>query len=135
MTISLAKMTEKYEALEAELATAKEATREAREAAKNAKQRPRWPTGLWPNDNRRTDNDPEHQGCVRTVIPPTLQAGDYLWVDISLWIFNEETSPAHYEDNPPDYNISLSPTDSEYAEIREERRKDYFRQRAERESR
>ena len=134
MTKSVAQMKADYAELEAQLAASQEETREARDAAKKAKQRVRWSFSAWPNPNRRTVNDPEHTGIVRMVVPPDLQSGDYMWVDFSLWIYNEETSPVHFAENPPEYNLSLSPTDPEYAEIKEEGRKEYFRQRAARES-
>ena len=130
MTKSVAQLTARALELEAELEASKEETRQAREAAKKATQRVRWPTGLWPNQNRLTELHPEHQGCFRIVVPPNLQAGDYLWIDASLWIYDPKTSPVTYEKNPPAYNFSASPTDPEYAEIREAARKKALREKA-----
>ena len=48
------------------------------------------------------------------------EAGDFIWIDASLWDYDEETCPFTYESNPPEFNLSVSPTDPDYAKVKEE---------------
>ena len=90
----------------------------AKAEAKAAKERPvrdRFPASLWPNLNRRSDNDPAWTGNVRLVVPADKQPGEPLWLDISEWDYNEDTSPVKFKQNPPDFNLSLSPCSPAFA--------------------
>lgn len=98
-------------------------------AAASRGPRERFPTGLWPNTRRRTERDPAWTGSVRAVIPENAQPGDAFWLDISVWEFDPETSPARYESNPPDFSLSLSPSTPEWAREQEHRREKALRER------
>jgi hypothetical protein len=111
--------------LKAELAAAQQQLTEAQEeneALRKRSPRARFPTGLWPNKKRKTVKHPEHQGSVRFVVPPEKEAGDYIWIDLSMWIYDPENSPVTYEENPPDYSFSMSPTTPEWEAEQEGRR-------------
>lgn len=96
-------------ATNAELKAQVAALKKENEALRTRPQRARYGGGLWPNQNRRTDRDPEWQGTIRAIVPPEKQAGDILWIDVSEWLYNEETSPVQYKSNPPAFSVSLSP--------------------------
>ena len=104
--------------LQAEL----EEARATIEALKNRAPRARYSTGLWPNQNRRTDRDPAWQGTVRMIVPPDAVAGDPLWIDLSLWQYDAETSPVQYASNPPALTQSVSPCPADRAAELEARR-------------
>ena len=71
--------------------------------------RARYSTGMWDNQNRRTHRDPEYTGTVRMIVPADKEAGDPLWIDLSQWVYDPETSPVQYKKNPPTLSVSLSP--------------------------
>jgi len=114
--------------LKAELEQVKAERDEARAAA--SKSRDRFGTGLWANDNRTKDTQPEFRGTFRFVVPEDLKAGDHVWLDAGLWNYDEETSPTKYSENPPEFNLSVSVTSKEYASIKEEGRVEYLKKQA-----
>lgn len=98
----------------------------ALENAKNATKRQRFYSNLWPNLDRRTDNDPAWRGTIDFVVPEGVKPGDRLWLDLSQW----EADPARFKKNPPDFSVSMSQTDAEFAEVLEKRRVEALKQRA-----
>lgn len=114
--------------LKAELATVKAERDEARAAA--AKNRDRFGTGLWANDNRTKETQPEFRGTLRFVVPDGFKAGDHIWLDAGLWNYDEHGSPTKYSENPPDFNLSISVTGKEYAKIKEDGRAKWLKEQA-----
>jgi hypothetical protein len=102
----------------------------AAEAALNRPLRARYPGGLWPNQNRRTERDPAWTSFpIRMIVPPQKQAGDPLWVDVSQWVYDPETSPAKYKKTPPDMTLSISPC-TPNVELEEEAKHQEYQNRA-----
>ena len=120
--LSMAQMQERLEAAEARA--------EAAEKKAAAAERVRFGAGLWPNTKRERVEQPPWQGITRFVVPAGFNEGDHIWIDLSLYDYDEETSPIKYKKNPPDFNFSMSKTDKEYATIKEEERTAYLKQKA-----
>ena len=87
-------------------------------------------TELWMRDKREGHpNDPDLTArAFRFIIPPGLSGGDPLWLDISMWIFDETKSKAEYK-TPPDFTLSLSPCSAAFAAEQEAKHQEYQRTR------
>ena len=110
MSVTKAQLAEQVEALQAQLA-----------AAKNAKQRDRFYSNLWPNRERRTERDPAWQGSIRVVVDSKP-----VWLDISQW----DADPERFASNPPDFSISMSEPPEARAKELEEKRDQALREKA-----
>jgi len=105
----------------AELAAKVEQLQSELEAAKAAKQRVRYYSNLWPNNERRTENDPAWQGTIRLAVDDKP-----VWFDISQW----DADPERFKKNPPDFSISMSETPAERAAELETKRDQALKEKA-----
>ena len=66
--------------------------------------------GMFENTRKRTDKDPDwNSTSVRFIVPNDLRAGDPLWVDLNLRVYDAETCPLKFDEKKtlPDYVVGI----------------------------
>jgi hypothetical protein len=125
MALTNAQLKEKLAESEAARVAAEEmaeAVAEENEELRSRAPRARFGGGIWPNDEKETPKHPDWRCTHRFVIPPDKEAGDFIWLDFSLWKYDEEHCPMTFKSNPPELTMSFSPASPEWEAEKEAKR-------------